>query len=79
MARLREKEILAFREILAETGMEMTPEDAEKAYDASRSIFKASRRMSTMDMWIMEEEDLEGVSKEERKRLVDLYRSAKEM
>jgi hypothetical protein len=73
----RKNEILAFRSLLAEKGLEMTPRQAREAYKASKSIVNTSRKMSMLDIWNLEE--VEGMSSEERKSLVEIYKSAKEL
>ena len=47
---MSEREILAFRMLLAEEGTEMTPEQAQRAFEASKSIVKRSRKMSMIDI-----------------------------
>lgn len=76
---MSEKEILAFRTILAEGGTEMTPEEAKKAYVASKSIVKTSKMMSMIDIWNLQESEVDGMSEEEKEELVDLYKSAKDL
>lgn len=76
---MSEREILAFRMLLAEEGTEMTPEQAEKAFLASQSIVRTSRKMSMMDLWDLQDSELDGVSEKEREELVDLYRNAKDL
>lgn len=76
---MSEREVLAFRMILAEEGTEMTPEDAKKAYMASKSIMKTSKRMSMIDLWNLEDCALEGMDDKQKKELVDLYKNAKEL
>lgn len=76
---MNEREVLAFRMILAEEGTEMTPEDAEKAFLASKSIMKTSKRMSMIDLWNLEDCVLEGMDDKQKKELVNLYKNAKEL
>jgi len=76
---MSDKEILAFRMLLAEGGTEMTPLQAEKAYKASKSIVRTSKMMSMIDIWNLEEAELEGMSEEEREDLVELYKNAKDL
>lgn len=76
---MTDKEILAFRTILAEGGTEMTPRQAEKAYKTSKSIVRTSRMMSMLDIWSLQETELEGMSEQEREELVELYKTAKEL
>ena len=76
---MNERNILAFRMLLAEEGTEMTPLQAKKAYIASRSIIKTSKKMSMMDIWNMQESEMEGVSDEEKEELINLYKNAKDL
>lgn len=68
-----------FRQILAEQGIEMTLEDAEDAYVMVTEIRKTARKLSTLDLWDMEENESLGLSREERESLTGLYRVAKEL
>lgn len=68
-----------FRNILAEKGIEMTPDQAEKAYELAIRLRKTARRLSTADLWAMEEDDSMGFTREERAEMVNLYRIAKEI
>lgn len=76
---MNERDILAFRMLLAEEGTEMTPLQAKKAYIASRSIIKTSKKMSMMDIWNMQESEMEGLSDEEKEELINLYKNAKDL
>lgn len=73
----KQKMVVAFRNILAGMGTEMTIEEAERAYDASRDIVERSRKMSMMDLW--EIEGMDEVPLKEREEVLGLYRSAKEL
>ena len=77
MNRKKRMVVTAFRNILAGMGTEMTLEEAERAYDASRDIVERSRRMSMVDLW--EVEGMEEVPHEDREEALELYRSAKEL
>jgi len=63
--------------MLAEMGIEMTLEQAGKAYDMSRDMIKRARKMSMKDIWNLEE--VEGFSDEEKSQLAMLYMHAKEV
>lgn len=76
---MSENEILAFRMILSEEGAEMTPEQAKKAYFASKSIMRTSKMMSMIDFWDLEENDVKGISEKERKEMSLLYKNAKDL
>lgn len=63
--------------MLAEMGIEMTLEQAGKAYDMSRDMIKRARKMSMKDIWNLE--SVEGFSDEEKRQLAMLYMHAKEV
>lgn len=69
--------IVHFRRILAEMGIEMTIEQAEKAYEMSKDMIKRSKKMSMEDIWNLQK--TEGFSDEEKSELVMLYMHAKEV
>jgi len=71
------EKIVHFRRMLAEMGIEMTLEQAGKAYDMSRDMIKRARKMSMKDIWNLEE--VEGFSDEEKRQLAMLYMHAKEV
>lgn len=70
-------EIMAFRSLLADMGTEMTPEQASRAYKASRRLIKRSRSMSMKDLWDIQE--MEDVPAMDREQILELYRGAKEL
>jgi hypothetical protein len=73
----KDRDILAFRNILASMGTEMNIEEAKKAYEASKKIMKRSRSMSMLDLW--EIEGMKEVPMKDRQQALDLYRKAKEL
>lgn len=60
----------AFRNHLAENGIEMTPEDATRTYKALKKFVRVAKRMSTKDIWEVEKHD---------SQYAELYRKAKEI
>lgn len=70
-------EIVHFRRILAEMGIEMTVGQADEAYKMSKKMIKRARKMSMKDIWNLEK--VEGFSKEEKRQLAMLYMHAKEV
>lgn len=58
-------------------GIEMTLEQAEKAYDMSRDMIKRARKMSMKDIWNLEK--VAGFSDDEKRQLAMLYMHAKEV
>jgi len=71
------EKIVHFRRMLAEMGIEMTLEQAGKAYEMSRDMINRARKMSMKDIWNLEE--VEGFSDEEKRQLAMLYMHAKEV
>ncbi len=63
--------------MLAERGIEVTPEQAEELYKSAKKVMRAAKRMSTEDLWAML--DTEGFSEQEKSDLVMLYQHAKEL
>jgi hypothetical protein len=68
-----------FRHILAERGVEVTPEQADHIYKMTARLRKIARKLSTIDLWSLEENESLGMTKEERRQIADLYRAAKEI
>lgn len=71
--------IALFRNKLAETGMEVTMEEAAKLYAMAGDIVSKAKKMSVEDMWNILDVDAEGLSSEDKEQIVELYRSAKEI
>lgn len=63
--------------MLSEMGIEMTPDQAKKAYEMSKDMIKRARKMSMEDIWNLEK--AEGFSEEEKRQLSMLYMHAKEV
>lgn len=69
--------VVQFRRMLAEIGIEMTIEQAKRAYEMSKDMIKRARKMSMKDIWSLE--NVEGFSEEEKHQLAMLYMHAKEV
>lgn len=59
-----------FRNFLAESGVEMTPEQSAKAYGALKKFVRRAKKMSLKDIWAVEEHN---------KEYAALYLKAKEI
>lgn len=59
-----------FRELLAEKGIEMTPEEARCAYKATMKFIKVAKELSLKDIWEVEKHN---------KDYATLYMKAKEL
>jgi hypothetical protein len=71
--------ILLFRKTMAERGIEITPEEAKDLYKSAKKIIKAAKNMTMEDIMRMSETELEGMSKEDKDKLIMLYQHAKEI
>lgn len=70
-------ETAQFRRVLAEMGIEMTPEQAERAHKMSKDMIKRSKKMSMKEIWSLKK--VAGFSEEEKSQLIMLYMHAKEV
>ena len=59
-----------FRELLAENGIEMTPEEASEAYRATKKFIKVAKELSMKEIWEVERHN---------KDYAKLYMKAKEI
>ena len=59
------KKIEQFRQLMAEKGIELTPDQATVAYRFAIKVRKEARRLSQKDLWQLEL----GLSEEEKKYL----------
>lgn len=71
--------IPAFRNILAENGIEVTLEEAEQIYGMARDILKKSKKMSMDDIWSIIDMEVEGMSQIEKEQVAEIYRTAREL
>lgn len=67
---MRTNKMRAFRNLLAESGMEMTPDQAENSYKALKKFVRRAKKMSMEDIWEVEKHN---------KEYAELYRKAKEI
>lgn len=67
-----------FRRILAENGIEMTPDQAKEVYKMTKDIIKRSKKMSMQQLWELKETEVEGMTSEQIDEIIKLYRCAKE-
>lgn len=71
--------IYQFRKILAESGIEMTPEEAKKMYKMTKSFVRRSKKMSMQRLWNLKDLELEGTTPEQIDEIIKLYQVAKEI
>jgi hypothetical protein len=68
-----------FRKLLAEQGIEMTIKEANEAFDNAHKFIKKSKKISMINLWRMQKENIEGISQKEKEELINLYKKAKEL
>jgi hypothetical protein len=73
------EKILMFRNFLAEQGQEFTLEQAKKIYEESLKLLKRSRKMSQLDLWKMQEVEIEGMTEAEKQNAITLYQHIREL
>lgn len=66
-----------FRQLMAEQGKELTPEEAERIYKMARRIIKFGRSMSQMDLYQLEKTS--GYTTEQKKEIIELYQYVREL
>jgi hypothetical protein len=63
------KKVEKFRQLMAEKGIELTPDEAAVAYRMAIKVRKRTRKLAQKDLWQLEL----GLSKKEKKYLEILY------
>jgi hypothetical protein len=63
--------------MLAEQGVEMTMEQAKKAYKMAGKFMKSAKKVSVADIWSIQ--SAEGLSQKEKDDIIRLYQFAKEL
>lgn len=75
----KNEKISMFRNFLAEQGQEFTHDQAEKIYKQSLKLLKKSKKMSQLDLWKMQEIEIEGMTEEEKQNAISLYQHIREL
>jgi hypothetical protein len=75
----KEDKIAIFRNMLAEQGKEFTVEEAKKIYEQSIGLLKKSKKMSQMDLWKMQDVEIEGMTEKEKQDAIMLYQHIREL
>lgn len=72
------EKIKKFRQILAESGIELTIKDASDLYSMASNILKRSKRISQSDIWKMQDMQVNEMSEKEKEQAINLYQYIKE-
>lgn len=70
---MSKQKIVEFRKLLAEQGNEFTLDQAKIVYDHASDLIKRSKRLSQLDLWNMQDLEIEGMTEEEKQGAISLY------
>lgn len=73
------KKITKLRNFLAEQGLEFTTKQAEFLYESANDLIKRSKKLSQLDLWKMQDMQIEGLSEKEKEEAIMLYQHIKDM
>ena len=73
------EKVARFRQLLAEQGTELTLDQAQELYFSALKLIKRSQKLSQMDLWEMENEQIEGMTEEEKQQAISLYQHIREL
>lgn len=76
---MKTEKISKLRNLLAEQGMELTFEEAKLAFNSANKLIKRSKRISQLDLWSMQDVDIEGMTEEEKQAAINLYQYIKDL
>lgn len=73
------KKIIFLRNLLAEQGKEYTIDQAREIYKESLKLIKKSKKMSQIDLWEMQDSEIEGMTENEKQNAILLYQYMREL
>jgi len=71
--------IKKFRNFLAEQGKELTLHQAKEIYYSAKKIIDKSKNLSQMDLWKMQDANIEGMTEEEINDAISLYQHVRDI
>jgi hypothetical protein len=72
-----QNKIFEFRRMMAEQGVELTIDQAKKAYNMAGKFMKSAKKVSVAEIWSIQ--SVEGLTQKEKDDIVRLYQFAKEL
>lgn len=75
---MSQKRIKQFQRLMAEDGVELTPDQSAMIYRMGSDFIRSSRKMSQVDLWDLLECEDDRFSEEEKEQLVELIQYARE-
>lgn len=76
---MKTEQIARLRNLLAEQGKELTFEEAKIAFNAANKLIKRSKKVSQLDLWEMQNVEIEGMTEEEKQAAINLYQYIKDL
>lgn len=76
---MNDKKLMEFRRVLAEQGKELTLDQARVMYRSAADLIKRSKKLSQVDLWNLQDEEIEGMSEEEKQQAISLYQHIRDL
>lgn len=71
--------IKKFREFLSEQGKELTLKEAEEIYYSAKKIIEKSKNLSQIDLWKMQNINVDGMTEQEKNEAISLYQHVRDI
>lgn len=75
---MSQQRIKQFQRLMAEDGVELTPDQSATIYRLGSNLLRSSKKMSQVDLWDLLECEDDRFSPEEKEQLVELIQYARE-
>ena len=76
---MNNKKLIEFRRVLAEQGKELTLDQARVMYKSAADLIKRSKKLSQVDLWNLQNEEIEGMTEEEKQQAISLYQHIRDL
>jgi hypothetical protein len=76
---MNDKKLIEFRRVLAEQGKELTLDQARVMYKSAADLIKRSKKLSQVDLWNLQDEEIEGMTEEEKQQAISLYQHIRDL
>ncbi len=76
---MNDKKLMEFRRVLAEQGKELTLDQARVMYRSAADLIKRSKKLSQVDLWNLQDEEIEGMTEEEKQQAISLYQHIRDL
>jgi hypothetical protein len=76
---MNDKKLIEFRRVLAEQGKELTLDQARVMYKSAADLIKRSKKLSQVDLWNLQDEEIQGMTEEEKQQAISLYQHIRDL